>query len=144
MARDDPTRRPSEPATSVDWPAVLAQHGRWLRTVVAARVADHAAADDVMQDVATAAVENGHQLRDPAKAAPWLYRVAVMSALQHRRRQGRRRKQVERHTQQVPTAEYDLREPDPLDWLLADERKMMVRQALARLPRRDATRRSCS
>ena len=30
------------------------------------------------------------------------------------------------------------REPDPLDWLLADERKAMVRQALAKLPPRDA------
>jgi RNA polymerase sigma factor (sigma-70 family) len=138
MARDNPTQRPSEPATRVDWPAVLAQHARWLRTVVSARVADHAAADDVMQDVATAAVEKGHQLRDPAKVAPWLYRLAVVAALQHRRRQGRRRKLVERHTQQVPPPEYDVREPDPLDWLLADERRAMVRRALERLPRRDA------
>jgi RNA polymerase sigma-70 factor (ECF subfamily) len=139
MARDDPTQRPSEPATSpVDWPAVLAQHGRWLRTVVLARVADHAAADDVMQDVATAAVDKGHQLRDPAKVAPWLYRLAVMAALQYRRRQGRRRKLVDRYLQHVPLVEYDIREPDPLDWLLAGERRSLVRQALARLPRRDA------
>ena len=28
--------------------------------------------------------------------------------------------------------------PDPLDWLLADERRQMIRLALARLPERDA------
>ena len=144
MARDDPTQRPNKPPTGhhassmVDWPAVLAQHRRWLRTVVFARVADHAAADDVMQDIAMAAVEKGHQLRDPAKVGPWLYRLAVMAALKYRRRQGRRRKLVDRFTQQVPLRDDDDREPDPLDWLLADERKALVRQALEQLPRRDA------
>jgi RNA polymerase sigma-70 factor (ECF subfamily) len=137
---DDPSQRPSEPATSrdLDWPAVLAQHGRWLRTIVLARVGDHSATDDVMQDIASTAVEKGHQLRDPNKVAPWLYRLAVMAALQHRRRQGRRRKHLERFARRDPPVDYDLREPDPLDWLLADERKKMVRQALDSLPRRDA------
>jgi RNA polymerase sigma-70 factor (ECF subfamily) len=139
MAREEPTQRPSEPATAcVDWPAALAQHGRWLRTVVFARVADRAAADDVMQDIATAALVNGHQLRDPSKVAPWLYRLAVLTALQHRRRQGRRRKLVDRYVERVPPAEHDVREIDPLGWLLADERRSFVRQALERLPRRDA------
>jgi len=36
------------------------------------------------------------------------------------------------------SAESNSRERDPLDWLLADERKAMVRQALQQLPRRDA------
>jgi RNA polymerase sigma-70 factor (ECF subfamily) len=116
----------------------LAEHGRWLRTVVAARVGEPAAVDDVLQDVALSAVANGHQLRDPARVAPWLYRLAVVAALQYRRRQGRRRKLVERFTAACPPADSDSREPDPLDWLLLDERKAMVRQAIARLPKRDA------
>jgi RNA polymerase sigma-70 factor (ECF subfamily) len=139
MARDDPTERHSEPAANpVDWPAALAEHGRWLRTVVAARVGDFAAADDVMQEVATGAVEKGHQLRDPTRVAPWLYRLAVFAALQHRRRQGRRRKLIERFVERQPPKGADARELDPLDWLLADERKSLVRKALERLPRRDA------
>src|SRR5688572_21453455 len=138
MARHDPNERRSEPAASpVDWSAALAEHGRWLRTVILARVGDFAAADDVLQDVAATAVQKGHQLRDPSNVAPWLYRLAVVSALQHGRRQGRRRKLIDRFAErQRPTA--DSRERDPLDWLLADERKSLVRQALARLPRRDA------
>jgi RNA polymerase sigma factor (sigma-70 family) len=122
----------------VDWPAMLAEHGRWLRTVVLARVNDYAAVDDVLQEVATTAIEKGHQLRDPASAAPWLYRLAVVAALQYRRRQGRRRKLIDRFAERQPPTDSDTREADPLDWLLADERKSLVRQALDRLPKRDA------
>jgi RNA polymerase sigma-70 factor (ECF subfamily) len=139
MAGTDANMRPSErPANPVDWPATLALHGRWLRAVVLARVGDVSATDDVMQDVAMAAVEKGYQLRDPAKVAPWLYRLAVMTALQFRRKQGRRRKLVERFADRFRPVDDDQRELDPLDWLLADERKKMVRQALGHLPRRDA------
>jgi len=139
MARQDTTKRGSEPeANAVDWPAVLSEHGRWLRTVVLARVGEAAAAEDVLQDVAVAAVAKGHQLRDPQSVAPWLYRLAVMAALQYRRRQGRRRKLLDRFVERRMRHGDDAREADPLDWLLADERKSIVRKALARLPRRDA------
>jgi len=139
MPRDDPSvTRSQAGADPIDWPAVLDQHGRWLRTVALARVGDAAAADDVMQEVAMAAVEKGQQLREPKSAAAWLYRLVVVAALQYRRRQGRRRKLVERYVdRQSPTA-YDSRETDPLDWLLSDERKQMVRLALHSLPPRDA------
>jgi RNA polymerase sigma-70 factor (ECF subfamily) len=139
MARHDTSLRGSEPeANRIDWPAVLAAHGRWLRTVVLARLGETAAADDVLQEVAATAIEKGHQLRDPESAAPWLYRLAVMAALQYRRRQGRRRKLLDRFVERRMPQEQDARELDPLDWLLADERKALVRKALARLPRRDA------
>jgi RNA polymerase sigma-70 factor (ECF subfamily) len=139
MAREDPTVRHSEQtAKPIDWPAELARHGRWLRTVALSRVGEWSAADDVMQEVATAAIAKGHQLRERASVAPWLYRLTVVAALQYRRRQGRRRKLVDRYSQRHPPTDHDHREPDPLDWLLADERRAMVRRALAKLPRRDA------
>ena len=138
MARHDSTSRCEGLPNCVNWSAVLAQHGRWLRTVILARVGDFAATDDVMQEVAAAAVEKGHQLRDPQRVAPWLYRLAVVAALQYRRRQGRARKLIDRFAERRRPSEVDTREPDPLDWLLADERKSLVRQALGQLPRRDA------
>jgi RNA polymerase sigma-70 factor, ECF subfamily len=139
MPGDKPPVTRSEPeAGRIDWPAELERHGRWLRTVALARVGDAAAADDVMQEVAVAAVEKGHQLRDPKSVAAWLYRLVVVGALQYRRRQGRRRKLVERYADRYSPTDYDTRERDPLDWLLNDERKRLVRQALARMPRRDA------
>src|SRR3954454_24463819 len=98
MPSDDPTAsRRMTGADSIDWPAELDRHGRWLRTVALARVGDAAAADDVMQEVGVAAVEKGHQLRDPKSIAAWLYRLAIVGALQYRRRQGRRKKLVERY-----------------------------------------------
>src|SRR5262245_43582681 len=139
MARVDPTQRPSERASNpIDWSAALALHGRWLRTVVIARVGDPWAVDDVLQEVAVAAVKNGHQLRDVGSCGPWLYRLAVVTALQYRRRHGRGRKLIDRFAERVPPTDADHRELDPLDWLLADEQKALVRQALGCLPRRDA------
>ncbi len=115
----------------------LAEHRRWLATVLRARGVEAGAVEDVLQEVSAAALENANQLRVEKKIAPWLYRIAVLSALQYRRRMGRQRKLVEKFsaTREVATASA---EPDPLAWLLADEQKTLVRQALETLPSRDA------
>jgi RNA polymerase sigma factor (sigma-70 family) len=123
--------------SKVDWQAALAQHQRWLRTVVLARVREPQAVDDVMQEVALAAVRQAAPLADPAKVAPWLYRLAVLQALLYRRKCGRRRRLASAYKDQ-----HEPREPalpaDPLGWLLSKERRSLVRQALARLAPRDA------
>jgi RNA polymerase sigma-70 factor (ECF subfamily) len=124
-------------ASRIDWPAALSEHGRWLRTVALARVGEPQAAEEVLQNVALAAVQHGNELRDPTKVAPWLYRLAVVESLQWRRRQGRGRKLVDRYANRTYlTDESD--DPDPLDWLLAGEQRRLVRTALRQLPRRDA------
>ncbi|HVX60966.1 MAG TPA: sigma-70 family RNA polymerase sigma factor [Pirellulales bacterium] len=123
---------------SVDWSALLAQHDRWLRTIALARVGEAQAVDEVMQEVALAAVRQRSPLADPAKAAPWLYRLTVMQALLYRRRIGRRRKLTSGYAERVRPSESDSRTYDPLGWLLADETRKLVRVALGRLPRRDA------
>jgi RNA polymerase sigma-70 factor (ECF subfamily) len=76
-------------------------------------------------------------LADASKVAPWLYRLAVTQSLLYRRKQGRRRKLTGAYAERIRPTEADTREPDPLDWLLADERRRMVRTALERLARRD-------
>ncbi len=84
-----------------------------------------------------AAVKYADRIRDPQKLAPWLYRVAVTCALQHRRRLGRGRRLLERYaTEQAD--QLSETEPDPLDWLLADEQRRIVRKAMKSLPARDA------
>ncbi len=139
MIRPDPSVRPETPdASKIDWQAVLAEHGQWLRTVVYARLGEAAAVDDVMQEVSLAAVEQRAPLADPSKVAPWLYRLAVTQSLLYRRKQGRRRKLTDRYAQRKRPTEQDTREQDPLGWLLADERRKLVRLAMARLARRDA------
>lgn len=125
-------------AEQVDWPAALAQHGRWLRTVILARLGEPQAVEEVMQEVSLAAVRQHAPLADPAKVAPWLYQLAVRQALLYRRRAGRARNLTERYALRHRRSEADHRESDPLGWLLAEERRELVRAALARLPRREA------
>lgn len=139
MPKDDSPVRQREPAANpIDWSAELERHGRWLRTVALARVGDAAAADDVMQEVSITALQKGNQLRDPSRAAGWLYRLAIVAALQYRRRQGRRRKLLDRYVDRETSVDGAASTPDPLSWLLADERKTLVRQALETLNARDA------
>jgi RNA polymerase sigma factor (sigma-70 family) len=122
----------------IDWQAVLTQHDRWLRTVVLARVGERAAVDEVMQEVALAAVRQKAPIEDPAKVGSWLYRVAVMQSLLYRRKRGRGRKLVQRFADRLPADAREPRSTDPLAWLLDDERRGLVRQAIGRLKRRDA------
>ncbi len=133
--RPQPRRR-NGPA--IDWQAALAEHDRWLRTVVYARLGERQAVDEVMQEVSLAAVEQRWPLADPAKVAPWLYRLAVTQSLLYRRKHGRRRNLTRRYAERFRPGEQDCREADPLEWLLAEERRDQVRSALARLTRRDA------
>ena len=121
----------------IDWPAALATNDRWLRTVVYARVGEPQAVDEVMQEVSLAAVRQRAPIADAEKVAPWLYRLAVTQSLLYRRKQGRRRKLIDGYARRGRPAYRD-RQPDPLDWLLTEERREQVRRSLARLPGRDA------
>jgi RNA polymerase sigma-70 factor (ECF subfamily) len=124
---------------SIDWQAALGQHDRWLRTIVLARLREPQAVDEVMQEVALAAVKQAAPLADPAKIAPWLYQLAVRQSLLYRRQCGRRRRLVGRYAEQAQVDDRPARLTiDPLGWLLAEERQALVRRALAQLPRRDA------
>ncbi|MGB9690369.1 sigma-70 family RNA polymerase sigma factor [Thermogutta sp.] len=131
-----PEGRNSPGLAPVDWEAALAQHERWLRAVIFARVREPHAVDEVMQEVALSAVRQKAPLQDPGKVAPWLYRLAVLSALMYRRKLGRRRKWLKRYGDQkrndAPA------EPNPLDWLLAAERDEILHTALRALPAKDA------
>jgi RNA polymerase sigma-70 factor (ECF subfamily) len=121
---------------AVDWPRQLAEHEGWLRGVILARTGEPQAVDEVWQEVALAAVEQRAPLADPAKAPHWLYRVAVVQSIRHRRRQARQRQRLTRLA-----AESNGRGPptdDPAEWLLREERRRLVRGALALLPGRDA------
>ena len=123
------------PKPQIDWAAALAQHGRWLRTVVLARLGEQQAIEEVMQEIALAAVRQQSPVKDPAKVGAWLYRVAIRQVLVFRRRQGRQRKLIAAYSSD---GSRNGMTPDPLDWLVQDERNVLVRNALAGLPRRDA------
>jgi len=125
--RDESDNGACEPA------GLLAEHGRWLRTVLLARSADPAAVDELFQEVAVAVLQRPPVQVNEARRPAWLYGVAVRTAILHRRRLGRRRKLLRRLAATASPAV----SVDPLGWLLADERQRLVRQALGRLSPKD-------
>jgi len=139
----------------------LRLHGAWLRAVAIARLRGLEGADDVMQDVAMAAVRNWGTLRTAANAKPWLYRLTVRAALMHRRTLGRARKRI-KEAIETYTLKHGVSEAgraggpggagglgagdassemqaggNPLGALLAGERHAHLRLAIARLPVKD-------
>ena len=76
-------------------------------------------------------------LLEPGRLVGWLYRLAVRQALLYRRRVGRQRTLVDRYAHRQGTRSENP-ELSPLSWLVHDERRAMVQQALRRLPPRDA------
>jgi RNA polymerase sigma-70 factor (ECF subfamily) len=129
-------------------------HGGWLRAVAIARLRGLEGADDVMQDVAMAAIRNWETLRTAANAKPWLYRLTVRAALMHRRTLGRARKRI-KEAIDTYTARHGVTESgsghraggldgtagaagaNPLGALLASERHAHLRVAIAQLPVKD-------
>ena len=121
-----------------DWTAELARHQRWLRTVVIARCGEPQAADEIIQEIAMAALQQRAPLRDAEKVAPWLYQVAVRQSLMYRRRHGRRRIREQRYAEKMETDASRPTPPNPLEWLIADERQKLIRQGIARLRPKEA------
>ena len=103
-----------------------------------ARVGEAAAIDEVMQEVALAAVKQAAPISDPQKVAPWLYRLAVRQSLLYRRKMGRQKKLNQRYSDRFRPTEVDQRSPEPLSWMLSEERRAMVRLAMRRISDRDA------
>ncbi len=124
--------------TTFDWTAELHRHRRWLRTVLLARCGDGPLADELLQELALAVVRRPPSLRAGSPAAPWLYRVAVRQWLMYRRRTGRRRRIELRYATREGRFETDTERYNPVEWILGEERRRLVRAALAALPPRDA------
>lgn len=121
---------------SSDWSAVLAEHGRWLRTVICARLGESQGVEEVLQEVALAAVAQRSAVADPARIGAWLYGLAVRQSLLYRRSQGRRRKLTARYTE-IAQESSTTEQRDPLDWLMATERDALVRRAVDELAPKD-------
>jgi RNA polymerase sigma-70 factor (ECF subfamily) len=125
------------PVPDVDWNEALGAHHSWLRSVVAARLEEPQAVEEVLQEVALAVIANRAPLSDAEKLAPWLYQIAVRQTLLYRRKHGRHRKLVGNYATHIRPTEADARVADPLTWLLADEQAELIRSAFQQLPDRD-------
>ena len=120
----------------IDWAQALESNRGWLATVVHARLADHQAAEDVLQEVALAAIRQSSKPTDPSKVAPWLYRIALRKVINHHRSSGRRRKLVDGAIASGQAAEKNS-EYTPGEWLMQVEAKQNFTEALNRLEPQD-------
>ncbi len=121
--------------SGIDWGAELETNQGWLRTVIAARVGEAEGVEEVFQEVSLAAVRQKAPIHDPTKVSPWLYRLAVIHSLLYRRKIGRKKKLIDRFTQKIPIVENDQRQREPLEWLLEQERRQMVKEAMKQIPK---------
>ena len=124
-------------AHAIDWGTTLVSYERWLRRVVASRLGETQAVEEVMQDVALAAVAQRSPLHNPARVAVWLYRLAVRHVLIYRRKAGSQRSLVDRYASRRGPSTVDTA-LSPLAWLRLNERQKLVQDAMQRLLPRDA------
>jgi RNA polymerase sigma-70 factor (ECF subfamily) len=129
-------RTVADAGEGIDWDAAWRQHARWLRTVVASRLGEASAVDDVVQQVGLAVARPEGRPTQGSQVAPWLYRVAVRQCLMHRRGAGRRRRFLERLGRDRGNGAHGSK-PAGLDWLLRQERADLAGRALAELPELD-------
>lgn len=127
------TRNAAQP---LDWAGALTEHEGWLRGVILARTGEPQAVDEVWQEVSLAAFEQRAPLADRDKAPAWLYRVAVIRSIRYRRQRARQRKRLARLA--AESNGHGSTIDDPFQWLLSEERRQIVRRALAELNGRDA------
>ena len=101
----------------LDWSAILPAHEHWLRSVITSRLRERQAVDEVLQEVALAAVAQRAPLLDPKRVIGWLYRLAVRQSLLYRRKAGRQRALVDRYAKERAAGDV---EPvrSPLAWLM--------------------------
>jgi len=125
------------PTASIDWEETLQRNESWLRTVIAVRVGEAAAVEEVWQEVSLAAIHQRSPLQDVTRVTPWLYQLAVRQSLLYRRKMGRRRKLVERYIDKIVPTRATQTAQTPLDILLANERHQQVRAAVKSLEEDD-------
>lgn len=125
---------------------IVAQH-RWLRTVIASRIGNVSAVDDLLQEVIMAAVAQQNQWSEINNFQAWLYRIAVRQTLLYRRQLGREKRRIgqisqqqlsqQQFSQQQVTNGQINQSASPLNWLLNNERQQSVRQAIQQLRPQD-------
>lgn len=121
-----------EKSEQIDWGKAIDRHRRWLSTVIHSRLADHQAAEDVLQEVALAAITQRSRPEDPAKIAPWLYRIALRKVINHHRSNGRRKKLLVGAADAGKGSELS-DSPCPGEWMMKLESDKVVANAIQKL-----------
>jgi RNA polymerase sigma-70 factor (ECF subfamily) len=122
-------------AQPIDWQKAIASNRNWLRKVLHSRIGDRHSVDDLMQEVALAVVKQstdgaaGAVPSEPAKVAPFLYRLAVRQAANFHRK-ANRKSNAKPELNDTLHEKLTTREPQPLDWLLKQEHEHSLQNAV--------------
>ncbi len=119
-------------SATIDWTEALQQHRPWLMKVLKCRGGDAHVAEDLLQNIALAVFKQTAKPEDPDKVAPWLYRLAVRQTINHHRKSHRKMQSLA-----MPELEIGQDSASPLDWIMAEEKRGEVRQALNGLKPQD-------
>ena len=114
----------------------LMLHQNWLRSVVRSRVDHPDQVDDILSETFSDAFEHAQRPAKIENLGPWLYRVAIRKVLQWKRREGRFRK-LKNRISEIESQEIDW-DSNPIELILGNEKRDLVRQAVAQLSGRDA------
>ena len=106
---------------------LLGRYGSRLLSVVRATHGDLALDDDIVQETFIRAIRQNGQLKEEASLFPWLVRIALRVAIDHRRRHRR-----ETLTDVWPEST-EAAEPGPFEQMQASEDAAHVKAALGRL-----------
>lgn len=111
---------------------LLAREEGGVRRILGYYVHDHAAVDDLWQEVSLRVLRRLHTLQQPAAARGWLYQIARNAAMDWLRRCDRA---IVRSTGELPDTSAGGRDGRPPgDGVLSAERIAAVRKALSELP----------
>jgi len=126
MLKNPPHPQAAAPVAT-DWPAQVGAHTAALRRWTRRQLGGEEGLDDVLQEVAVAALRSGNRPTEAEKVLPWLKGVARHKVQDHWRRLGRE--------QRLLSEVANVREaPSPCEWVLGVDRVETVREALAALP----------
>ena len=115
------------------WQQTVANHGSWLRGLIAARLDPGEPVDDILQETMRSAIEGGAPAESLRDVKGWLAGIARNKVRQHIDRNCRDRKFQER-VEELGAGTAGRVLPDPGQFLVDRERLALVQQALRMLP----------
>jgi RNA polymerase sigma-70 factor, ECF subfamily len=111
--------------------ALVYRHHAPLVAHLARMTSDHAVAEDLAQETFLRLIRDARLYHYPRPFLPWLYTIARNQAINHAKSAYERRVQRAPEAPEPPEAASVA--PDPAEWLVRQERRDGLRQALATL-----------
>jgi len=125
---NDPGGDGVDAQTQIDWSAAVRDSRDWIGRLVVARTGMPDQVEDVIQEVSLAVMRSASRPTVPAEIAPWLCKMVVRHCALVLRNRARQQRKLDGFQQ--AGAGRDVRQDDPVFWLLHAEQREIVRDEL--------------